>query len=429
MVEQPSPQTCRTTNLLVEMNKRRIAGVLAAAISILVLPGMPTSAQDAPPAVPPTSAPAPSPDGMPDPSAGPAPLPIPVAPVVDPAVVSAMLDANSKLAELDAQITKGQAELQQLDVQVLLTQAEIAELTRDIENTTNLIELAERKIAAIRDILRDRAISNYVAGGTEETRRMSAIMSAESPLEADFVITMLESAAKADDELARDLANQRDLRAKRRDRLDDRKASVEAKAAELAEMVAERKQVLFALGVARAEAQVQADRAQAALATAQAAVDAERARLEAEGWTVDGTTVALDLEGRLRPGLTLAGQPLCDADGITVDCAVAPNVVLMVRAAAKDGVVLTGGGWRSTEQQIRLRAAHCGGDVFGAASSSCSPPTARPGASQHEFGLAIDFENCSSRTTACYQWLAQNAATFGYKNLPSEPWHWSTTGH
>ena len=60
--------------------------------------------------------------------------------------------------------------------------------------------------------------------------------------------------------------------------------------------------------------------------------------------------------------------------------------------------------------------------------SQCTPPTAKPGTSMHEKGLAIDFELCSTRTTTCHTWLAKHAATYGFKNLPSEPWHWSTTG-
>jgi LAS superfamily LD-carboxypeptidase LdcB len=75
-----------------------------------------------------------------------------------------------------------------------------------------------------------------------------------------------------------------------------------------------------------------------------------------------------------------------------------------------------------------LRIEHCDGDVYGRPASACSPPTARPGSSQHELGLAIDFENCASRATPCYQWLAEHAAEYGFKNLPSEAWHWSTTG-
>jgi LAS superfamily LD-carboxypeptidase LdcB len=65
-------------------------------------------------------------------------------------------------------------------------------------------------------------------------------------------------------------------------------------------------------------------------------------------------------------------------------------------------------------------------------SSECSPPTARPGRSLHERGLAVDF-NCrgelvDSRADPCFRWLDANAARFGLYNLPSEPWHWSVTG-
>ena len=51
-------------------------------------------------------------------------------------------------------------------------------------------------------------------------------------------------------------------------------------------------------------------------------------------------------------------------------------------------------GFRSFAEQVELRRAHCGGSdhaIFQAPPSSCSPPTARPGTSNHEDGLAIDF--------------------------------------
>ena len=51
----------------------------------------------------------------------------------------------------------------------------------------------------------------------------------------------------------------------------------------------------------------------------------------------------------------------------------------------------------------------------------------------HEQGLAIDFTHggslISSRSSAAFQWLAANAGRFGFRNLPSEPWHWSTNGN
>ena len=70
--------------------------------------------------------------------------------------------------------------------------------------------------------------------------------------------------------------------------------------------------------------------------------------------------------------------------------------------------------------------------MFQAAPSSCSPPTARPGTSNHEDGLAIDF-SCAdgqpmTHDSPCYQWLAGNAHNYGLRNLPSEPWHWSVSG-
>ena len=96
---------------------------------------------------------------------------------------------------------------------------------------------------------------------------------------------------------------------------------------------------------------------------------------------------------------------------------------------------LGGGGYRSSDSQIALRRAHCGDSdyaIYEAPPSSCSPPTARPGQSMHERGLAIDFTYegrvISSRSSPGFQWLAGHAGSYGFTNLPSEPWHWSTNG-
>lgn len=117
---------------------------------------------------------------------------------------------------------------------------------------------------------------------------------------------------------------------------------------------------------------------------------------------------------------------------IRVHRSVVDLVSAMILAAAADGVMLDGYGWRTVESQISLRRSHCGASpeqIYLVPSSSCSPPTARPGSSMHERGLAIDFTDCSERTTVCYQWLAANAHRFGFFNLPSEPWHWSVNGN
>ncbi|NNF53481.1 MAG: hypothetical protein HKN03_03460 [Acidimicrobiales bacterium] len=98
-------------------------------------------------------------------------------------------------------------------------------------------------------------------------------------------------------------------------------------------------------------------------------------------------------------------------------------------------IILEGWGYRSTEEQIDLRMSHCGPsafDIFDGPSPACQPPTARPLHSEHEKGLAVDItENGAilNSTSPGFAWLQANAATYGFFNLPSEPWHWSTTGH
>jgi hypothetical protein len=123
--------------------------------------------------------------------------------------------------------------------------------------------------------------------------------------------------------------------------------------------------------------------------------------------------------------------PLTTVRGITVHTSIAPQLDAMIGAAAADGISLSGSGYRSHDQQIALRKAHCGTSdyaVYQMPSSQCHPPTARPGSSMHEQGLAVDFVNCSARSTACWRWLDAHAATYGFYNLPSEPWHWSIDG-
>ncbi|MGF1598574.1 MAG: D-alanyl-D-alanine carboxypeptidase family protein [Acidimicrobiales bacterium] len=121
--------------------------------------------------------------------------------------------------------------------------------------------------------------------------------------------------------------------------------------------------------------------------------------------------------------------------GIWVHTDIAGNLEALLNQAESEGHSFTGGGYRDSQSQIRLRRAHCGTSdyaVYQMRSSQCRPPTARPGASQHEQGKAIDFRyngsTISSRSNAGYQWLKANAAKYGLYNLPSEPWHWSVNG-
>ena len=121
--------------------------------------------------------------------------------------------------------------------------------------------------------------------------------------------------------------------------------------------------------------------------------------------------------------------------GIRVHVSIAGNLKRLLIAAANDGVNLGGGGWRDIARQVELRRAHCGAGeyaIWEAPSWQCRPPTARPRASMHERGLAIDFtyqgRAIGSRGSAAFKWLADHAREYGFFNLPSEPWHWSTNG-
>jgi len=127
--------------------------------------------------------------------------------------------------------------------------------------------------------------------------------------------------------------------------------------------------------------------------------------------------------------------PLATVRGFTVHAEIADELEAMLAAAEADGFDFGGSAYRSTERQIQLRIANCGPtdyDIWYRPASTCSPPTAVPGRSLHEQGRALDLTDegrlITSRANDGFQWLAENAATYGFFNLPSEPWHWSTTG-
>ena len=126
---------------------------------------------------------------------------------------------------------------------------------------------------------------------------------------------------------------------------------------------------------------------------------------------------------------------LTTVNGITVASSIATRVRGLLNAASADGINLSGYGYRDFNAQIALRRQNCGTSqyaIWEMPPDACSPPTARPGYSYHERGLAIDFmangRFINSQSNPGFVWLAANAARFGLYNLPSEPWHWDTRG-
>ena len=121
---------------------------------------------------------------------------------------------------------------------------------------------------------------------------------------------------------------------------------------------------------------------------------------------------------------------------ITVACSIGGQLDKLLSAASAAGFTFTGQGYRSAAQQIALRQQNCGAsqyDVYQMPPGDCHPPTAYPGTSMHEVGLAVDFISngslISSHSDPAWQWLNANAAAYGFYNLPVEPWHWSVNGH
>jgi hypothetical protein len=112
---------------------------------------------------------------------------------------------------------------------------------------------------------------------------------------------------------------------------------------------------------------------------------------------------------------------------------ISSNVQSMINKAWSEGYRISGWGYRSHETQIALRTKNHCPDVNTSPASDCRPPTAIPGTSMHESGLAVDL-TCDGQTAIqthdnrCFIWLTTNAASFGLQNLGSEPWHWSVDG-
>ena len=126
----------------------------------------------------------------------------------------------------------------------------------------------------------------------------------------------------------------------------------------------------------------------------------------------------------------------CPAGG-TVQVAgdISASVERLLADAFEAGIGICGYGYRDPSDQIRVRRSNCGTSnyaIYQAPSSYCSPPTARPGTSMHEQGLAIDVTSGGGTIgsgTSAYSWLKNNAANYGLYNLPGEPWHWSVDGN
>ena len=182
-------------------------------------------------------------------------------------------------------------------------------------------------------------------------------------------------------------------------------------------------------------AQLQAEQAQlvAALNELDEEVAAELARRRAV--ELSAQAEANKAAGIQSPPGGVVSVP-CPAGGsIQVAGDISKPVGRLLTAAAEAGISMCGMGYRDPADQIAVRRSNCGTSqyaIWQMPASYCSPPTARPGASMHEQGLAIDFTvggGTIGYGSAAYDWLKAHAADYGLSNLIGEPWHWSTNGN
>jgi D-alanyl-D-alanine carboxypeptidase len=175
------------------------------------------------------------------------------------------------------------------------------------------------------------------------------------------------------------------------------------------------------------------NKANTASTSASAAVAATQQRIAAlktpAELAQEAAAVSRDVVTAVRPTFTTADTAV--VYGTTVHRNIAYAYRRMVDDANKDGIALSGGGFRTKQRQIELRKINGCPDVWTAPSSSCRVPTAIPGRSLHEIGMAVDISSGGRSLTSkspAFTWLKANAREYGFVNLPSEPWHWSITG-
>jgi LAS superfamily LD-carboxypeptidase LdcB len=350
------------------------------------------------------------------------------------AEVSAALDA------LQANVRGQEALL--AEAQRAATQAEEA-----FNQATAAVQAKTAEIEGLRQEIRDFAVQAFVHPPADdalaaldtsdpgEAAEKRALLEIQNTNDADLLDRL--TAAEEDLEVERQLAEEASVRAQEKraeaaGRLGELTAARDQQAAYADQVQSRLDQALSEVASlaeldSQLSAQIQAQ--QAELARKAAAASAGRRSSGGGGGGGTGRS-SVTFNGSL-------SSVSCPSGGsITVASSIADNLQSLLNAAAGDGISMCGGGYRSSEGQIQTRRANCGSsnyDIYEKPASQCSPPTARPGQSMHEQGLAVDFtyegRAISSRSNPAFQWMAGHASSYGFHNLPSEPWHWSSNGN
>ncbi len=349
---------------------------------------------------------------------------------VDFSVLAQALDDINALVDLqEARLADAQQAIRSAEAQV-----EAAQL-REVEISS--------EVAGLQGDVADLAIASFTGESGANGEDLTALLLSDDPSEAARRRSLVEfqtgSLSDGIDRLRSLIAEAEVVSSRRRAAVQsaiDGRVEAELRATELTSSQDAQLELVIAaelrLEARLAEAAVleEQDSAKAAEIRRQEEVIATRIRREA-------ARRAAEIAAKQRASRPPVATPddITNVQGVNVHKSIANKVDELLSAARADGVSLSGWGFRDNIKQIELRQKHCGTSeyqVWDMPASSCRPPTARPGQSNHERGLAIDFTyNGGSITTHSnpgFVWLNNNAHRWGFINLASEPWHWSTNG-
>jgi len=355
------------------------------------------------------------------------------------------------LQSMEENVRGQQAVLSEARRQAEVSAAEAAQAERDAAQTSRDLDALRARVAryAVKAYVEppgEELMRRFEAASAQEDATRNAFLNMQSRSDSDVIDQLRSTKARLEQELARAQAA---------------KSAAETHAAEA-------EGALQSLAVAQSQQQAYASQVRQRLdetlsdAAFLSRMDAELGRqIAAEAAALARAVVGVPSSGSgsgsgsgssntttppsSGSGTTTTAPPggnnpyptpaLTTVNGITVASSVAARVRGLLNAAAADGVNLTGYGYRDFNAQLALRRQNCGTTqyaIWEMPPDACSPPTARPGYSYHERGLAIDFMSngrfINSRSNPGFIWLAANAGRFGFYNLPSEPWHWDTRG-
>ncbi len=338
------------------------------------------------------------------------------------AVTNALANINDKIKSQEAAVDLASQQVESAQAVAAAAIEDVADLQAQVED----LEIKGRE-QAIRSFMGD------VVSGPD-------ILLADDPNGALRINTLLNTATLSNLDYVTELTNTQDILNQRKIQADDARTVAEdlrqASEQELSQLEADR--------AVQADLAARADQRLDHLLSERAALASLGVELEAQSKSEEDALVdELASVPPPPPAATPTPPPpssgsldIRDAGkGIMVDVSILADIQRLLADAEAAGIDLAGGGYRDPAAQIRTRRNNCGTSnyaIYEMPASQCRPPTARPGRSMHEQGKAIDFTYngrlIRSRSGPGWHWLAANAARYGLKNLPSEPWHWSTNG-